>query len=396
MKWTVLIILLIIGLIIAIIVSVMIANKPSAHITPSGGGGGGAKVAPNCAPSQDPELLIKCDPGDPDTCKNCSGPSSCYTIDEDHPYYYAHGDAPDQKFKVPDGNWCLPTKTKTMKCNPYTGYHVLVKLSEKENAWVCNCEYPLMFQKAGALGDCTEELACGAQHGDGQLVCPPDAKYCKPGTPWVKDPTWSPTAGVCKCKPGLKYVDRSNPGEGVYIKSCVQDTCYPGNNLGDKCDCSIDGKPYHQNDDGSITSYIRCPDDIVKTKAVPCTKDAPLCLPDPCNPGGYYDPESGECKCLGTGNVPKESETSPTGWVCQNPCDSLHNPCGDRGVCHVVKKDNDYIAKCKDCQIPWHQDKNDLCGFHLRPLGQSCDHDWQCLIGACEKQYIWWGDKVCS
>lgn len=389
MKWTLFAILLIIGLMCAIVIAIIIVSKIHEHVTPSGGGGGQTQ---NCSPNQDVGLMIKCDPNDPKSCDNCSGPSSCYVVDKDHPYYYTYGSLPNQKIAVPDGTWCLPTKTTTLPCNQFSGYPVLVRLNSQENAWACHCRYPNLFQNKGALGNCTFEVACGYQTGDGQLVCPKGSKYCTPDKPWVDQPTYDPIAGVCKCKDGLKYADFSIPDQGVYIKACVQDTCTPGKEVDGKCDC---GKP-QKHEDGTYTSYIRCPDDIIEGQPVPCTTDSPMCLDDPCNPAGYYDNTTLKCVCTYPGTAPKENENSPVGWVCESPCDPAHNPCGNRGTCYLDQIKGDTVAKCKDCLFPWIQDKDNLCQLRLKDPGESCENDSQCFSGNCSPEWGWTGPKICS
>jgi hypothetical protein len=353
-------------------------SKDSGHITPPHGR---IIVSKKCPATIDTKALVECDPKDPNSCNTCSdGLHACFTITDDEPYNI---DINGSKLKVPNGNWCLPAKIKTLPCNEFSGFPILAKLSNTEYVWKCQCKYPSLFTNAGEFGDCTSEVACGAQlNSNNHLVCPPNSEACTPGTKWLDNPTWDPTYGACSCDEKLKFVDKSNRPEGVWDKECLSDSCYPGVTEGESCKC-----PDKVQTATDVSSYIRCPDDVKPTERSLCSVDIE-CIKDPCNPGGYYDPATGKCVCPIDGYAPALNSISPVGWICDSPCGPEANPCAERGDCILV----DGKAQCTNCHFPWIQILNDdtcgatypnLCGCHQRVNGEKCHHAYECMTHYC-------------
>jgi hypothetical protein len=375
---------LIIG--ISIIVAIELRKHGGGHVNPDGPSGP-SKVT--CPVTIDTSNLQKCNPSDPNSCNKCSeGLHSCFTVTDDNPYHVEQKitDSGEKNIdKVPNGNWCLPAKIKTFPCNEFSGYPVLTKLTQTEYAWRCQCKYPTLFTNKGEFGDCTQEVACGVQEDNNNyLKCPADSKVCTPGEKWVDNPVWEPTAGVCNCEDGTKFVNRPSSDNSDWEKLCVTDTCSPGGFTSDgKCICqdkTQDGDEYK--------SYVRCPEDV-QTKNM-CSS-GPTCLPDPCNPGGYYSKQKHTCVCSGE-FISKTNQSSIVGSTCYSPCSGKNNPCGKRGTCSITA---DGMAECKDCVSPYKQDKTNMCNAELKGDGNKCSSDSECVSGACSKQYGFFGKKIC-
>ena len=361
----IIIIVLIISIVIAIIVSQV--------------GSGGNDIIPipiddkeKCDVSSDITLLKSCDPTNQDSCNNCSGgPHSCFTVTDDKPYHFS---VDDTILNVPNGNWCLPAQTRTVPCNQFTGYPVLTK-NDNEYIWRCQCKYPTLFKNAGVWGDCTQEVACNALEGQGNLVKPNSS------TKWVDDPTWDPTVGVCKCNNDLKYIDQSNPELGIWSKQCVKDSCSPGKTVGNDCLCG----------DG----YLKCPTDLPDSTKSICDPNNPQCIVDPCKPGGYYDINKQICVCntdAGYTSIPNSQ--SPVKSICASPCSPGGiNPCEGKGECYIDSTSGKEVVKCKNCIYPWYQDSNNMCNNPMKKNGSKCEHSYECLSGTCERDMF--GTKVC-
>ena len=352
-----------------------------------------------CYVSVDPTVLKPCTPGDPDTCDTCKGGLyGCFTVSNTGPNpspYPIHFKEPKSgepnTLYVPDGNWCLPAQIKTLKCNEFSGFPILTKLTDTEYAWKCQCKYPTIFENKGAEGDCTRQVACeGLLSDQNKFVCPTGASYCKPGEQWIDDPTWDPTYGTCNCAKGLKPIDRSNRKEGIWDFECQTDQCSPGVSDGKNCKCP---KPTGSTG-GYFVSYINCPGDMPDDKKDLCDAKYPLCINDPCNPGGVYDPGTGGCKCDPGKHFQQVQDTSsPIGYACINPCSGKFNPCADRGTCYT---DDKGVAKCKDCKYGWYQDDKDMCANPMKTFGDRCDGGYQCLSGHCNPEYVFGGHHICT
>ena len=393
---TVLIILFVLG---ATILVVYLLRKSRGTGTSSGGGHiipPSGKTTVKCPISIHPTKLKSCDPSNPDSCDDCSdGMHACFTVSDDIPYQVQ---IDGKTVNIPNGNWCLPAKVKTLPCNEFSGFPILAKLNETEYVWKCQCKYPSLFTNQGEFGDCTQEVACGAENNDSNhLVCPPKSTHCKPGTKWVDDPTWEPTSGICSCATGLKYIDKSIPSQGVWNKQCVTDSCSPGKTVNGKCVCPP--KQDFTREHGVI-SYLRCPDDMPDSFKSNCI-DNPECIQDPCNPGGYYDSNKGKCVCAeNRGFIAVEDSTSPVKWICEQGCSGKLNPCGNRGDC-VIKNGK---IQCENCHPPWVQNVNysdcakkhpNMCMCQQLPLNSKCKVDSDCLSGNCQSP-VFKGDKFCG
>ena len=352
-------------------------------------------LAVRCPASVDPANLIPCN--DDSVCETKCGPlHTCYQVRQD--YLFKESVTAKEPVLVPDSpasqkGWCLPTKTTTkLKCNELTGTPVLTQLTDTQNAWTCHCKYPFLFQNAGLYGDCTDEVACGARNPPltGTLVCPQSmSKYCKPGEPWVKNPTWNPLQGECKCPSGLKFLDRSSLQE----KLCVADSCTPGKSADDPlagCECP----PKVKTGEGEWVSYIRCPADVLDEKV--CNNGNNQCVPDPCNPSGYWD--GGGCVCNGVFQSVDDA-TSLTGKVCNDLCGTTGGKCGNRGTCNPLTG----YCKVYTCISAWQPDTainnqiNETCSKPRFSRGHPCKAGFQCLSGTCSPKYsIFGGDYTCS
>ena len=175
MLW--LILLLVVILVAGITTTIILVRRKSKSTHIGGGGNGGGGDVVKCRVSSNSDDLTECDPNDTNSCEKCGGLFSCYAVTDDSPYKYTiYKGNNHTELKVPNGSWCLPTKTKTLPCNQYSGFPILTRVSPTENAWTCNCKYPQLFQTAGLFGNCLDEIAC---NGEGHLVCPPGHSFCK-------------------------------------------------------------------------------------------------------------------------------------------------------------------------------------------------------------------------
>ena len=152
----------------------------------------------------------------------------------------------------------------------------------------------------------------------------------KSNKPWITDPTVDPSEDTyCECGEGFTR-------DPLQPTRCIPNTCHAsGGDMTERqgkraCDCP----PPVQGDNGDWKSSISCPSDYT-TNYPPCSSIHPRCVEDPCNPGGYFDPSSGKCKCSGT-FVEHGDSSSPIGSRCVDVCGSLNNPCGGRGKCQAI------------------------------------------------------------
>lgn len=177
----------------------------------------------------------------------------------------------------------------------------------------------------------------------------PHTYGCKP----VAGSTTSPAPKKCKKykvpDPAQTKLDCNKDSDCADGYRCRKNTA-KGNNF-----CEM--IPYHD-EKWQFQSLINCPDDLPDYKGSgsigPCMNGKPLCIPDPCNPGGYWDPYApggGNCVC-GPEYISEPDENPFTGKKCVRGCSSERNPCGDRGACFVNK------GNC------------DACG---PPIGELCD-----------------------
>ena len=383
-------------LIIIIIIFIIIKkeNSQSSDITESD-----KQNNIDCPISKDYTQLKICDPSNVDECTNCNqGLYSCVNVSNDNPYKVK--DDQGNNYNIPNGNFCLPPIYETLPCNQYSGVYVLRKINNNEFAWTCECKYPFLLQNAGSLGNCTYEVACGANvNSQNHLVCPTGATYCTPGTTWNNSTggsQWDPKYGVCQCDTGLMYKDYSN-GD-VYRKECITDTCTPGITVdisdNKSCTCPERTSVSYTGYTGYV-SYIACPNSSMRTGL--CTDDSPLCLPDPCNPHGYWDNENATCTCdQNNGWYPYTTENSIMNQICFQPCSDQNNPCGvgpyKRGDC--IYDPANKIGTCTNCTDLWTQEsKNDdpyqTCKKRLSNIGENCDKDSDCA------RYTECGNGVC-
>ena len=292
-----------------------------------------------------------------DDCGACeeNGPRNCVTVTKDSPYEYELRD--NKKVSVPFGKWCIPPKATSVACNPMTGNPVLVKRGH-DHVWRCQCKYPKLVDNAGVFGDCSEVAACGAKlvGSTNTLICPPNSEACTPGQPWSENPTWDPSAAICRCGPGQLYIER---GE---TKLCVEDPCFPGSStspLSEKCACPApitDGE-------GNKISYVALNG---------------RCIKDPCNPKGYFNGKT--CVCVHPKSVARIDPLSPVEWSCASPCDANNNPCGDRGKCVLNEEGR---AVCSDCAFPNYQSDDKLCNNIVKHQYARCSNDKECESGKC-------------
>ena len=398
-------------ILVSIIVTVIIVhykNDNRAPILPP------SPKSVKCPASIDKGVLKSCDPKNPDTCDACEGGLyGCFTIKGPCPpggtgsqeiTTESNSSCYPIKFKdpktgksstlyVPDGNWCLPSNIITGKCNEFSGFPILTQKDPTTFEWRCQCKYPTIFENKSEFGDCTRQVACNGLLSDkNKFVCPTGSTFCTPGTEWVDDPTWPPTRGTCACTGGLKPIDRSNKEAGIWDFECVDDQCSPGvTNSGDstKCDC-----PEATGQSGGRKSYIDCPSDMPDGRKNLCESTYPMCIIDPCNPGGVYDINSGSCKCdADKGYINTQDQNSAIGYTCLNPCSPINNPCASRGTCYL---DQNKKAKCKDCNYGWYQDDKGMCLNPMKDIGSRCDGGYQCLSGSCNPEYVFGGHHICT
>lgn len=342
-----------------------------------------------CPLTTDSTQLISCDPKDVKSCSACTnGLYACYTVNKENPYTYKEQNS-TIVMKVPDGTWCLPTKTTSLKCTETTGFPILTKISNTENAWTCHCRYPELFTTKGPYGDCMYEVACNKADGEtGRLVCPEKATFCIPGQPF--DGTWDPSVGVCACKDSYTYVDKPNPEDpSRNAKFCLQDTCYPGKTDPKdptRCDCSNISTATLTNE--GYETYLSYPGDITPPEGTYPTK---TCIRDPCNKGGVYDSSAvGGCRCDKLATKVVDDPFSPTGFSCSDPCvpdknnPSAESVCGGRGTCTVVTdSEGKSKAECINCKYPYFNDPSMRCLGQKKASGTSCSNGDECITGVC-------------
>lgn len=319
------------------------------------------KITPhdNCPLTFHSDSLVSCHESD-DRCTKCNEyePRICTEVSDQSPYKYKLNHS-SKELSVPNGKWCLPPKTTDLKCNPMSGDPVLTKQG-RNYIWRCQCKYPKLVDNTGVYGDCSEIAACGAKL-DGQtntLVCPPRSEVCTPGEPWSDNPTWNPTAAVCRCGPGQVYLER---GEN---KLCVEDPCDPGvtdPNNPEQCICP---QPV-TDDEGNKVSFV---------------SHNGQCIEDPCNPLGTFDGRT--CICEKPNTVAQLDVSSPLQWSCASPCDWKNNPCGTRGTCNI---DSNGRAICTNCMFPNYQSKDKRCNNVVKPQYARCSNNRECESLQCGK-----------
>jgi hypothetical protein len=199
---------------------------------------------------------------------------------------------------------------------------------------------------------------------------------------------------VCYCDAGLKPYKRYDKESDQYILECVADACTPGNYDPGTNTCKC---PDKKGGPGTWNSYINCPEDVItkfEQECPPvgsaCTDPASCyhqCMPDPCNPYGYFNGQ--ECVCdTSLKAVSKEDSTSPVGYICATPCNNSVGtpPCGDppRGTCYINSKG---LPQCKDCTTGWLQDPTGMCDQACNAPGSECTQDDQCCSHNCH--YSW-------
>lgn len=343
----------------------------------------------NCPVVLDKTKLAKCDSSDPNSCEDCKNDFySCINVTKDNPYIIK--DVDGKNVNIPEGSWCLPlVKKSNIECNQFTGYPILIKKSEKEMGWHCQCRYPNLFEnKKGVNTDCTKEIACNTNDNFGTLVCPKDKDFCKEGEKWTDNPTWDPKYGVCDCIKG-KYNIIFNQDNNNINMHCQTDPCYPGELITDdkgnkvcKCPESIKDK------DGNIISYIRSPDDIPVSDRK--NTDTLKCLLDPCNPGGKYNKDKEICECnIDKNYIPKQDSNSRIKSICINSCSTKNNPCYDSernkitGTCKVEKKsstsgvtnvDDNYETVCLNCNRNYMDSSKNAkdCAKYVLEKDETC------------------------
>lgn len=310
--------------------------------------------------------LKKCDPTDNAACIYCNGGFSCVTVSDDNPQTYSP-DGGKTTLQIPNGSWCLPAKFASANCDPYISTPILTKLDNGTFMWRCNCKYPYLFENVNVNSDCSKQIACGNSSDPslslGKLVCPNESKgVCTPGEEWTTSSKWDPQYGVCECKSGYTYQDQSYGG--VIVKSCVDNSCNPGQPTSSGCVCPTK----IQYPDKTFSSWVRCPQDVEQSVAVRCEDlGSPQCLPDPCNPNGYWNGQSCVCNNPFT-PFQVDVQESVVGWQCKNLCDN-NGPCGSgserRGDCFVPQQADQ--AQCNNCVKGWTNKDggtntcNDMC-----------------------------------
>lgn len=346
-------------------------------------------VFEDCMVVKDGKLnLRKCDSSD--ACKSCKGNvHNCITVDDENPLKYRHSDG--KQYDIPNGKWCIPEIQQSETCNRFTGAYILAKAGDSY-AWVCECTNPKLFDKESYWSDCTEEVACLSQIGGGELVCPPHNSACKEGTPWLTGKNWDPAIGVCKCDKSKGYI-ASDDG-----KFCVRDGCGDGGeDQGDgTCKCPV--------------GELSCPGDIPADSwyAPQCNRTHPICVTDPCGPGGRFDPDAGVCICdEANGYYDDIDPQSIVGHKCVKLCTSTNNPCGDRGECKVdiacIRKvqagestgiPSKCVAgsglnvcmqcdNCRNCTGGYKQGECNQCNVQCTRDNGDCSDDSDCCSNRC-------------
>ena len=304
------------------------------------------------------DSLVVCNPDDINSCSDCTGEGNifyCQKVDKD---IELNGQ------KIPFGNYCMPlSQEPSANCDEKIGYQVL-SYDEQNKAyyWACLSKYPNMFEINPTTGDYIQ-IACsgskilcdnGNEWNDPQNGCDPASKGAK-----------------CDCPSGLMYVDDS--AGDIYIKNCITNTCYPGTtnpNQPGNCICT--------------STTIQCPEAVTNSVIKERCIGNPQCLPDPCQPGGSYDYQSGgKCNCNeqnGYYNIPNTN--SIIGYSCGQPCQN-NGPCGNRGTCQY--QDGNLSCQCNSDYGPdqGNPKLDPLCSYHLIPNNGSCENDWQCQSGNC-------------
>lgn len=294
-------------------------------------------------------------------CQDCDN-TICMEVSDKNPYIYK---VRNEIINVPNGKWCLPIRAKNTKCNEFTGDPVLT-MDNNIFQWRCQCKHPELVRNSGVYGDCNEVVACG----NGNLVCPEGVNFCTPGERWKNNQYWNPEAGVCDCPTGERYVTHKG------LKLCKKDACFPGVTQDGICRCPSPIKYEHNQWDSTVAHDGKC-------------------IPDPCNPDGYF--KNGRCMC-NKGSVTTQDKLSPVGWTCVSPCKMVTNPCGSRGTC-VLNSRGD--ATCVRCKYPNYQSSDGLCNNIVKHGNVECEHSYECETRACDKTLapIWKmgdGKKYCS
>ncbi len=421
MNWSLIVTLVISALVVATIVSAIVVSVVGRQKSVLGPSGPGSPVGKNC-PVLPFSSLVNCDPTKKGACDDCGGATlgyQCYTVNAKNPYTYQ---VDTTTYNIPDGTWCLPTKVATRQCNEWTGVPILTKISEGKYEWLCDCsKYPDWFASAPG-GDCTFETVCGynadSTKSIGELVCPKGgiSGICTEGEPWLKTKNWDPKFGECQCIPGYNAVNRVDSGTGKMIKECVKNSCYPGGtetpvtpasgnlcgiaSIRNTCTCdkiitNIKAISKKLKDctgameDVTTTTYkswIRCPEDVRSEFGQQCVV-SPQCIPDPCNPLGYFDPDTCTCQCGPKGDknstaINVADLSNPVGNKCVDPCtsDSDTNPCitfvGDTKFIHGTKcyiDSTNLTSHCTNCCTGYYQDSTDHCLNTCIPENKDCD-----------------------
>ena len=298
----------------------------------------------------------------------CSCEGACYDVvdnvdapncitNPNVPCSYSYKDPKTNENKyIPSGKWCLPKPIKSLQCNPYTGTPTLSKRNDGELVWNCECNADVseILEKKGEFGDCNLEK-CNIVDIDDNTNRWYTNCYNPDGTPKDNFNTcWDPAEGKCLCPSGMMnpYINKGD----VNNFKCVSDSCYdidlyPGshgtNSSYSSCKCPTI-QPYKGDANGVYRTLVSCPDnqdnnsscsvdpnanEENKYNSCDCGRQTtfpgrvmlgsqdevdlsePQCIPDPCNPGGYFDKVTRECVCHGD-TIQQQSYSSPVGMIC--------------------------------------------------------------------------------
>jgi hypothetical protein len=369
-------------------------------------GGIGKKL---CDPSKDGYENNKCDTNN-DCFVKCAGITKCVNVKTNDNLHFKVAGVKDS-VKLKAGKYCLPEVPKTGDCNQYTGRYVLSKIpGTNEYLWDCQCVYPNIVNKKTIYGNCDQVITCGNELNKDNVLINKNTKEV-----WTKNSDWDPyQLGICKC--GGKNFDKSHDG-----KSCIPSHCgYNANIINQQIGCNCPnryppGTIPKKNSNNDFDTLLRCPQDFNDKLAKRlCSAYNPSCVKDPCNPGGYYNSNTGRCICNKDKNYyPIRSSGTQVGWTCSKLCDTEmgDDPCvykgTRRGDCYVKTSIDNSLQGCANCKDPLKcpdcvianplckncnkykkQQSNDgLCGTLCYKNSSICKSNTDCCSGKCTPYY---------
>lgn len=374
-------------------------------------------------------------------CKSCVNEPQFECVHLDKQYVWRQG---DQKITIPknehkDEGWCMPPIPQgDTTCNPFTSDTILIQKSDTEYEWGCECKYPSQITQNHPTSDCNIDKTCGNDKGDPKLsklyvpnikkanVECKSASDCDTGdicyssltnpsiqnkcySKWVNNPTnIDPIKyGICVCPNMYEYIgeecqypdNKDQCDVSGSVKECIPNSCGGPDGERGKMVINNNGKKYCKCNENYINCSATNESEVDAQFSTSCR--SPVCLDDPCAPGGKSVPVRGGngsyCECDNSNHYYKvDDQSSVNGQACVQLCKN-NGPCGQgdtqRGTCAVLPGDDKtdpkaVCIKCKCGYADYDKDKNPFCYLPApsgkpQASGASCNINDDCCSKLC-------------